>query len=361
MSNTPQPDFTPQGPTYEGRVLPRPEDEVVDQGAGFDVTTMVSRRRVLTLVGLGVGAATLAACAATTYSPTSATSAATTESSPTTDATDSTATTTTTTAAGEIPEETNGPYPADGTNGVNVLEESGIIRSDIRSSLDGGTTVDGVPLTFTFSVTDIAGGDVPFEGAAVYVWHCDAQGLYSMYSEGVEDETFLRGIQVVDANGEATFQTIVPGCYTGRWTHIHFEVYPDVASATDVSNVVATSQVAFPEHAERRLRTRRLLRLGPEPGADRRPRERQRLQRRHRAADGVVQRRHLVRLRRHPRRRSGHRHRARRQRRGGWRRWRAAAVRRRPGQLTLDEHERNLSCCRTSRAGTPSSSSPSSC
>lgn len=247
MSNTPEPDFTPRGPTYEGRVLPRPEDEVVDQGAGFDVTTMVSRRRVLTLVGLGVGAATLAACAATTDSPSSATSTATTDSSPTTDATDSTTTTTTTTAAGEIPEETNGPYPADGTNGVNVLEESGIVRSDIRSSLDGGTTADGVPLTFTFSVTDIAGGDVPFEGAAVYVWHCDAQGLYSMYSEGVEDETFLRGIQVVDAEGEATFQTIVPGCYTGRWTHIHFEVYPDVASATDVSNVIATSQVAFPE------------------------------------------------------------------------------------------------------------------
>lgn len=247
MSNTPEPDHTPQGPSYKGRVLPRPEDEVVDQGAGFDVTTMVSRRRVLTLVGLGVGAATLAACAATTDSPSSATSTATTDSSPTTDATDSTTTTTTTTAAGEIPEETNGPYPADGSNGVNVLEESGIVRSDIRSSLDGGTTAEGVPLTFTFSVTDIAGGDVPFEGAAVYVWHCDAQGLYSMYSEGVEDETFLRGIQVVDANGEATFQTIVPGCYTGRWTHIHFEVYPDVASATDVSNVIATSQVAFPE------------------------------------------------------------------------------------------------------------------
>ncbi|WP_322410679.1 intradiol ring-cleavage dioxygenase [Microbacterium invictum] len=250
MSNTPEPDHTPQGPSYEGRVLPRPEDEVVDQGAGFDVATMVSRRRVLTLVGLGVGAATLAACAATTESSAGSTSTATTDSTPTTDATDatdSTTTTTTTTAAGEIPEETNGPYPADGTNGVNVLEESGIVRSDIRSSLDGGTTAEGVPLTFTFSVTDIAGGDVPFEGAAVYVWHCDAQGLYSMYSEGVEDETFLRGIQVVDANGEATFQTIVPGCYTGRWTHIHFEVYPDVASATDVSNVIATSQVAFPE------------------------------------------------------------------------------------------------------------------
>lgn len=133
-----------------------------------------------------------------------------------------------------------------GTNDVNILEDSGIVRSDITSSLDGGTTVEGVPLTFTFTVIDMANDDAPFEGAAVYAWQCDAQGQYSMYTEGVEDETFLRGIQVADANGEATFQTIVPGCYTGRWTHIHFEVYPDADSATNVENAIATSQLAFP-------------------------------------------------------------------------------------------------------------------
>lgn len=130
---------------------------------------------------------------------------------------------------------------------MNILEDSGIVRSDIRSSIGGGTTADGVPLSFTFTVTDLANGGVPFEGVAVYAWHCDAQGRYSMYSSGVEGETFLRGIQVADAKGQVTFQTIVPGCYAGRWTHIHFEIYPDVASATDVSNVIATSQVAFPE------------------------------------------------------------------------------------------------------------------
>ena len=112
--------------------------------------------------------------------------------------------------------------------------------------LSGRFFVDGVPLTFSFTLTDMAGGNVPFEGAAVYVWHCDAQGRYSMYTQGVEDETFLRGVQVADANGQVTFQTIVPGCYAGRWTHIHFEVYPDLTSVTDVSNAIATSQVAFP-------------------------------------------------------------------------------------------------------------------
>lgn len=233
MHRIPTPEETPEGPAYEGRLLDRPSEDVVDQGAGFDIKTLVTRRRVLSLVGVGVGAAALAACGSD--------SAESSTSQPSTGS----ATASSTTSDGEIPQETNGPYPADGTNDVNILEESGIVRSDITSSLDGGTTVEGVPLTLTFTVTDMANGNVPFEGAAVYVWHCDAAGLYSMYSEGVEEETYLRGIQVADANGELTFQTIVPGCYSGRWTHIHFEVYPDASSATNVSNAIATSQLAL--------------------------------------------------------------------------------------------------------------------
>lgn len=244
MSHIPEPDQTPDGPAYEGRLLARPEDEVVDQGAGFDLSTLLTRRRVLGLVGIGAGTLALAACSAVASTGSSSSSAAATPSSP---APSPSSTVDTSPAADEIPEETNGPYPADGSNGVNILEDSGIVRSDIRSSIGGGTTADGVPLSFTFTVTDLANGGVPFEGVAVYAWHCDAQGRYSMYSSGVEGETFLRGIQVADAKGQVTFQTIVPGCYAGRWTHIHFEIYPDVASATDVSNVIATSQVAFPE------------------------------------------------------------------------------------------------------------------
>ena len=234
MSRVPEPENTPEGPAYEGRLLARPAEEVVDQGAGFDISTLLTRRRILGLVGVGVGAAALAACGAGS-SGSSSTSPG------------GSAATTSTTADGEIPQETNGPYPADGTNGTNVLTESGIVRSDITSSLDGGTTVDGVPLEFTFTVTDMANDNVPFEGVAVYLWQCDAQGLYSMYSEGVEDETYLRGVQVADANGQVTFKTIVPGCYDGRWTHMHFEVYPDADSATTGENAIATSQVAFPE------------------------------------------------------------------------------------------------------------------
>lgn len=248
MERIPEPEHTPEGPAYEGRLLVRPDDEVVDQGAGFDITTMVSRRGILGLVGLGAGALTLAACSATASTgTTAATATATPSATPTPSASATTETPSLTLATTEIAQETNGPYPADGSNGVNVLDQSGIVRSDIRTSLDGGATAAGVPLTFTFTLSDLSNGNAPLAGAAVYIWHCDAQGLYSMYSQQIIDETYLRGIQVADANGQVAFTTIVPGCYRGRWTHIHFEVYPDAASAINVSNQIATSQVAFPE------------------------------------------------------------------------------------------------------------------
>lgn len=246
-SMIPEPDHTPDGPAFEGRLLHRADEEVVDQGAAFDLGTLVSRRGILSLVGLGLGAAALAACApsATGVRPTatgeptgSGTPTPTPSVTPSADAA---------LPSGEIPDETAGPYPGDGSNGPDVLERTGIVRSDITSSLGGGATAAGVPLTFTLAITDTANGDRPFEGVAVYVWHCDAEGRYSMYSDGVQDETYLRGVQVAAADGKVTFRSIVPGCYSGRWTHIHFEVYPDVASITDSTSAIATSQLAFPQ------------------------------------------------------------------------------------------------------------------
>ena len=105
----------------------------------------------------------------------------------------------------------------------------------------------GVPTTVELTISDLANGGVPFEGVAVYLWHCTREGGYSMYSQGVEDENFLRGVQVADADGTVTFTSIFPACYDGRWPHIHFEVYPDEASITDAANVIATSQVALTE------------------------------------------------------------------------------------------------------------------
>ncbi|MBS1672657.1 MAG: intradiol ring-cleavage dioxygenase [Actinobacteria bacterium] len=248
MSTFPDPTRTPQGPAYEGRLLDRPEEEVVDQGAPFDIRTLMSRRMVLSLVGLSAGGAVLAACAplasnaASTATPTATTAA------PSPAATAST-TPGASVPAAEIPDETAGPYPGDGSNGPDALTDSGIVRQDIRSSIGGGTTAAGVPLTFSLNVLDMANGDAPFAGVAVYAWHCNAAGGYSMYSSGIENENYLRGVQVADADGRVSFTSVFPGCYSGRWPHIHFEVYPSAADVTDSANAIATSQIALPQAA----------------------------------------------------------------------------------------------------------------
>ena len=68
-----------------------------------------------------------------------------------------------------------------------------------------------------------------------------------MYSQGVTDENYLRGVQETDANGQVTFLSIFPAAYSGRWPHIHFEVYENLAGATSGGNVLVTSQLALPE------------------------------------------------------------------------------------------------------------------
>jgi protocatechuate 3,4-dioxygenase beta subunit len=150
------------------------------------------------------------------------------------------------TANGEIPEETSGPYPGDGSNGANVLTESGIVRSDITSSFGSSTTkATGVPLTISMTINDFDNDKKPLAGGAVYLWHCDQAGQYSLYSQAVVTENYLRGVQETDASGKVTFTSIFPACYSGRWPHIHFEVYPSLAKATSSSNKIATSQMAL--------------------------------------------------------------------------------------------------------------------
>jgi protocatechuate 3,4-dioxygenase beta subunit len=144
-----------------------------------------------------------------------------------------------------IPQETAGPFPADGANGPNVLNLSGIVRSDIRSSFgDMRGTAEGLPMTIKFKVVGVRKGCAPLAGAAVYVWECDRSGRYSLYS--VRDQNYLRGVQVADAEGNVTFQSIFPAAYFGRWPHVHFEVFPTLAEASKASGLLATSQIAMP-------------------------------------------------------------------------------------------------------------------
>jgi protocatechuate 3,4-dioxygenase beta subunit len=156
------------------------------------------------------------------------------------------------TACTVIPEETGGPYPGDGTNhnvdGVaNALILSGVVRSDIRASFAGASGVAaGVPLTIKLQLVDVNNSCATLPGAAVYLWHCDRDGLYSMYSNPITGENYLRGVQEADANGVVTFTTIFPGCYAGRMPHMHFEVYPTLAKSTEAANRIKTSQFGFP-------------------------------------------------------------------------------------------------------------------
>jgi protocatechuate 3,4-dioxygenase beta subunit len=147
----------------------------------------------------------------------------------------------------KVPEETAGPFPGEGSNGPNVLNQTGVVRSDIRTSFAGlSGTADGVPLTIALTIVS-ASTCSPLSSRAVYLWHCDRAGRYSLYSSGVTNQNYLRGVQETDASGKVTFTSIFPACYSGRWPHIHFEVYPSLAAATNVANKIATSQIALPK------------------------------------------------------------------------------------------------------------------
>lgn len=223
------------------RKLHDPSEPIFDQGLAFDLETLMIDRRAATKLlgkaGLAAGLFTIVGCAPGAIlgsaSPSSSSSSSSAASAASCDV---------------IPEETAGPYPGDGLNGPDILTQSGVVRSDIRSSFGTSTTVaEGMPLTIKLAIQDAANDCAPMGGAAVYLWHCNRSGEYSMYSSAVTNENYLRGVQETDDNGVVTFSSIFPACYSGRWPHIHFEVYPSLAKATDPANKIATSQVALPK------------------------------------------------------------------------------------------------------------------
>ena len=137
----------------------------------------------------------------------------------------STTTTTTSTngTCAVTPTETIGPYPS-------LVD---LFRSDVREGKSGTL------LTLTIRVVNVNSGCAAVSGANVEIWHVDAAGDYSQYGSQTT-QTFLRGIQTTNGNGEVTFTTIYPGWYQGRATHIHVEV-------TMGGRSVKVTQMAFPE------------------------------------------------------------------------------------------------------------------
>jgi protocatechuate 3,4-dioxygenase beta subunit len=184
-------------------------EEVPMDNDDLPVGRILSRREVLKLLGI-TSATLLVGCAP--------------EASSTLEPTSAPAQTTSASTTGDVPacvvrpEMTEGPYYVD----------EDLNRSDVRSDPGTGEVKEGALLTLTFNVSQVSDGSCSsLEGAKVEIWHCDAEGVYSDVSDpgfNTEGEKFLRGYQVTDENGQATFVTIYPGWYSGRTVHIHFKV-----------------------------------------------------------------------------------------------------------------------------------------
>lgn len=131
------------------------------------------------------------------------------------------------------PASTEGPYYFDAKQ----------MRQSILTDSKTGAAKTGVPLHLTITVLN--DNCEPISNVLVDIWHCDKDGVYSGYPGqlgglNTTGQDFLRGTQMTDANGQVVFDTIYPGWYPGRTTHIHFK-----ARLTSMTYV--TSQFAFNE------------------------------------------------------------------------------------------------------------------
>ena len=170
----------------------------------------VSRRQAILTIG-SAGAALGFGCGGS--SPTSPEATPTTTTTPTTGSS----------ACAVTPSETAGPFPS----------LTDLIRSDIREGKSGAT------LTLTITVVNSSNNCSPVPNANVEIWQCDAAGNYSQYGSQTA-QTYLRGIQTTNGDGQVTFTTVYPGWYQGRATHIHVEVVRNGVSSK-------VTQIAFPE------------------------------------------------------------------------------------------------------------------
>jgi protocatechuate 3,4-dioxygenase beta subunit len=219
-------------PDFDRTLAPLIKDANRQSLASVEVDRRFTRRQALTAIGtVGLGAF-LAACASNSTTTTVAGSS-TTSTTGSTSTSGTGATTGATTAITAIdcvlvPEMTEGPYYLD-------LD---LVRSDITEDRVGA------PLALTIVVASVDGCS-PIQDAAVDLWHCDAEGIYSGFvaastgqGSGTDDSIFLRGTQLTDANGRVTFQTLYPGWYAGRTVHMHMKVHVG-------GNQIHTTQLFF--------------------------------------------------------------------------------------------------------------------
>ncbi len=187
---------------------------------------VLSRRRALTLLGLA-GVALVPGCSSGRTDTAKQASGSTTTTAAAASAGASTSVAPQTAACVLARETTEGPFYLD-------LDS---VRSDITEGRPGA------PLELQVTVVT-ADGCAPIRDAAVDVWHTDAGGSYSGFSQGgaggssTTGQTFMRGTQVTDAAGTVVFRTVYPGWYRGRAVHIHMKVHAG-------GSVVHTGQLFF--------------------------------------------------------------------------------------------------------------------
>ncbi|MGW0921973.1 intradiol ring-cleavage dioxygenase [Streptomyces sp. NPDC002755] len=203
----------------------------------------ITRRRALAVTGGTVAAGGLAVAGyQSAFADSAADTGATASASATSTSTSSSCMTLMTSV-------TEGPYYLDGA----------LVRKDITEGKSG------VPLTLRLTVVDATDGCTPVSGAAVEIWHCDAWGYYSGYTTAnpggsapaesedgstADDDTYLRGYQIANANGVVKFETIFPGWYTPRTCHIHLKVHTGGAKEDGTyegGKVNYTGQLFFPD------------------------------------------------------------------------------------------------------------------
>lgn len=134
----------------------------------------------------------------------------------------------------ESPEETAGPFP------IKTPAEL------VRENIIGDRT--GVPMMITVNIQDVNNACSPIEGALVDIWHCDADGNYSEYAGQLDGDftsnSFLRGRQTTDADGNASFISVFPGWYPGRTPHIHLEVKSSTGDSLLITQISWSDDVS---------------------------------------------------------------------------------------------------------------------
>ncbi|RPA87328.1 aromatic compound dioxygenase [Ascobolus immersus RN42] len=120
-----------------------------------------------------------------------------------------------------------------------------LVREDISED------EPGYELLLDVQVIDINTCE-PVPKAMFDFWHCNSTGAYSGYEiEGTAGLTFLRGLQESDDDGIIQVQSVFPGWYQGRATHIHVAAHLG-HTITDQGTVVGgkvnhVGQIYFPE------------------------------------------------------------------------------------------------------------------